>query len=49
VHVIARDRQVAEALTAQGFRPGLLPLRPSIGPMHALVPLLLEAFSYDEH
>jgi phosphoglycerol transferase MdoB-like AlkP superfamily enzyme len=49
VHVIARDRQVAEALTAQGFRPGLLPLRPSIGSMHALVPLLLEAFSHGEH
>ena len=29
---------------AHGFRPGLRPERPAIGPMHDLTPILLEAF-----
>jgi len=44
VHVIGRRRHLLRALVDRGFRPGLEPRRPSIGPMHALVPKLLDAF-----
>jgi phosphoglycerol transferase MdoB-like AlkP superfamily enzyme len=44
VHVITSRRAVLHRLLEHGFRPGLQPQRPSIGAMHALVPMLLEAF-----
>jgi hypothetical protein len=51
VHVIAAagsatDRSsILAQLTARGFRPGLVPQRPSLGKMHTLLPILLDAFS----
>jgi hypothetical protein len=44
VHVIASRRPVLDRLLANGFRAGLTPERPSIAPMHALLPVLLDAF-----
>lgn len=44
VHVISKRPELLQALQAHGFRPGLLPMRPSSGPMNALAPWLLEAF-----
>jgi hypothetical protein len=49
IHVIARSEHVLQRLDARGFRPGIEPRRPSIGPMHTLVPMLLDAFSHDAH
>jgi hypothetical protein len=47
VHVIAsrngRER-VLDRLMARGFRAGLTPSHPSLSRMHALLPILLEAF-----
>ena len=45
VHVIGRRTEVIERLLAHGFRTGLMPARPAVGPMHALVPMFLDAFS----
>jgi hypothetical protein len=45
VHVIGRRAEVLDRLIAHGFRPGLAPARPSIGPMHTLVPVFLDVFS----
>jgi hypothetical protein len=49
VHVIAPDTvhrsALMESLKAHGFRAGLLPQRPSLGQMHTLLPILLDAFS----
>lgn len=44
VHIITSRREVLDRLLAHGFRPGLAPARPPIGPMHALLPILLSAF-----
>ena len=44
VHVIGSRGPVLHALLEHGFRVGLEPRRPSIGAMHTLVPMLLEAF-----
>jgi hypothetical protein len=44
VHVIARQTELLQRLLAGGFRAGLTPQRPSIAPMHALTPMLLDAF-----
>lgn len=44
VHVIASRRPLLDRLAAHGFRPGLSPARPAIGPMHNLTPILLDAF-----
>jgi hypothetical protein len=44
VHVVGRRGQLIDQLIAGGFRTGLEPVRPSIGAMHALVPVLLRAF-----
>jgi hypothetical protein len=44
VHVVASRRDVLERLRADGFAPGMTPAR-AIGKMHALAPLLLDAFS----
>jgi hypothetical protein len=45
VHVIASRTQILERLRARGFREGLTPERPSLGRMHALLPILQDAFS----
>jgi hypothetical protein len=44
VHVISTRAAVLERLRASGFGPGVTPVRPSIGRMHTLVPMLLDAF-----
>ena len=44
VHVIASRPAVIERLVARGFHRGLYPARPSLGPMHTLLPVLLDAF-----
>jgi len=48
VHVIASRRPVLERLLARGFRAGLAPTRPVLGRMHAMLPLLLDAFGDPE-
>jgi hypothetical protein len=45
VHVIASRRDVLDRLVARGFRHGLTPSRPDLSKMHALLPVLLDAFS----
>lgn len=45
VHIITNRSAVLERLIVHGFVPGITPTRPSLGPMHALTPLLLDAFS----
>jgi hypothetical protein len=45
VHVIAKRRDVLDRLVAHGFESGLTPHRPSLGKMHTLTPVLLDAFS----
>jgi hypothetical protein len=44
VHVIASRPGIVEVLRAEGFKPGLEPSRPVIGPMHALTAKILRAF-----
>jgi hypothetical protein len=44
VHVIASRRLVLDRLMAHGFRSGLTPARPALGPMRTLTSTLLEAF-----
>jgi hypothetical protein len=45
VHVITRNETVLERLRARGFKAGVLPAGPALGPMRALTPLLVEAFA----
>ena len=45
VHVVASRRDVLDRLVAKGFRRGLTPSRPDLSKMHALLPVLLDAFS----
>lgn len=45
VHVVASRPEVLRRLREHRFRDGLAPERPGAGEMHALVPMLLEAFS----
>lgn len=44
VHVIASRAEMLGRLRAHGFSPGLTPKRPRLGPMHQLLPTLLDAF-----
>ncbi len=44
VHVITNRQAVLDRLTQRGFTSGLVPRRPSLSKMHALTPLLLDAF-----
>jgi hypothetical protein len=44
VHVFGRPGPILDALREAGFRDGLEPARPEIGPMHGLTPTLLEIF-----
>ena len=48
VHVIASRADLLRRLREGGFRGGLAPERPNAGEMHALVPILLQAFSARE-
>jgi hypothetical protein len=45
VHVIARGPHILGRLRMRGFHSGLTPARPSLGRMHTLLPVLLDAFS----
>ena len=45
VHVITNRRVILDRLVTEGFQTGLTPKRPSLGKMHMLTPLLLDAFS----
>lgn len=47
VHIIASREAVLDRLRAHGFRSGLGPVRPHLGRMHTLLPVLLEAFGGD--
>ena len=44
VHVITSRTAILEQLVAQGFKSGLRPSRPTLGPMHDLTSTLLRAF-----
>lgn len=44
VHVVTSRPGVLEALTARGFQAGATPPRPTLGPLHDLLPTLLTAF-----
>ena len=44
VHVIASQPQFLERLEAHGFSRGMTPVRTSLGPMHELLPMFLDAF-----
>jgi Sulfatase len=44
VHVIASRAQVLQRLQAHGFSRGMVPPRTSLGPMHGLLPVFLDAF-----
>jgi len=48
VHIIASRRAVIDRFLAQGFREGVTPARPALGPMHGLTPGLLQAFGDPE-
>jgi hypothetical protein len=45
VHVFGRRGPILDFLVSRGFREGMEPHRPPIGPMHTLTAMLLEAFS----
>lgn len=45
VHVIASRSELLRDFLAAGFEPGLTPTGPALMPLHALTPLLLQAFS----
>ncbi|MEJ0008238.1 MAG: sulfatase-like hydrolase/transferase [Steroidobacteraceae bacterium] len=49
VHVIASQPQILTALEADGFRPGLVPVRPAAGKMSELGPWALAAFGDPPH
>ncbi len=44
VHVIASRRALLDRLEQHGFQPGLAPAHPTLGSMHRLLPILLDAF-----
>ena len=44
VHVITGRSAVLDRLKRHGFRQGLTPVRPTLGPMHLLTPVVLDAF-----
>ena len=45
VHIITNRLDVLDSLRTHGFRRGLAPERPTLARMHALAPILLDAFS----
>ena len=44
VHIIASRADVLDRFVARGFRAGLTPAKASMSPMHALLPVILDAF-----
>ena len=44
VHVVSSRDAILDRLLARGFHTGLAPARPALGRMHALLPILLDAF-----
>ncbi|MDO9438898.1 hypothetical protein [Hydrogenophaga sp.] len=44
VHVISDNRTLLQRLLGSGFAPGLAPPVQTLGPLHALTPVLLKAF-----
>jgi hypothetical protein len=44
VHVITNRTAILDRLKADGFRDGLTPVRPDLGRMQTLLPMLLDAF-----
>src|SRR5262245_37546428 len=44
VHIVTSRPELVRRLEASGFHEGLTPAEPAIGRMHALLPLLLDAF-----
>jgi hypothetical protein len=48
VHVVSSRPRVLERLLRMGFREGITPKRPSLGKMHTLTPMLLDAFGGDD-
>jgi hypothetical protein len=44
VHIVTSRQPVLDRLRAHGFRTGLTPTRPTLGGIHTLTPVLLEAF-----
>jgi hypothetical protein len=44
VHVVTSRPEILDALVARGFHTGLIPARPALGRMHALLPILLDSF-----
>ena len=44
IHIVSHDRALLARFEAAGFVPGLIPPDTALGPMHALTPLLIEAF-----
>jgi len=44
VHIVASRRAILDRLESHGFRRGMTPQAPAIGHMHALLPILLDAF-----
>jgi hypothetical protein len=45
VHIITSRPRILDVLRTHGFHDGLMPARPSLGKMHTLLPVLLDAFS----
>ncbi len=45
VHVVSRDGELLARFIEQGFQPGLEPPRQSLGPLHTLTGMMLQAFS----
>jgi hypothetical protein len=45
VHVVTSRPAILDGLLARGFHRGLVPARPALGRMHALLPMLLDVFS----
>jgi hypothetical protein len=45
VHLITRDPEMLARFVALGFHPGLVPQRPTLGGLHDLTGVLLQAFN----
>ncbi|HEV3058031.1 MAG TPA: sulfatase-like hydrolase/transferase [Vicinamibacterales bacterium] len=48
IHVIASRQPLLDRLVARGFQRGLTPQQPALARMHALLPILLDAFGGHE-
>lgn len=45
IHIVSHNRRLLAHFEAAGFVPGLVPPATPFGPMHAITPLLIEAFA----